>query len=154
DLTRPARRPEFLRGLSVRGGLRRDPGAHAQSHARADHGGAAALRQSHRRWARSDAHRRVHRLSVSRPAGVSACVVACRRTHAACSGRAASGATSDLWSDYMKISRVVSAAVAASLCVASVHAAENAGVEQLISSMTIEEKIDLIGGTGFATRAI
>jgi len=54
----------------------------------------------------------------------------------------------------VKVSRIVSAAVAASLCHLSVHAAQNTGVEQMISSMTIEEKIDLTGGTGFATRAI
>jgi beta-glucosidase len=58
----------------------------------------------------------------------------------------------------MKVSmgarKIVSAAIAASLYCASVHAAESAGVEQLISSMTMEEKIDLIGGTGFATRAM
>ena len=54
----------------------------------------------------------------------------------------------------MKVSNVVLAAVAASLCHVPGHAAEDAGVEQMISSMTIEEKIDLIGGTGFATRAI
>ena len=58
----------------------------------------------------------------------------------------------------MKVStrgkKIVSAAIAASVCLASAQAAQNAGVEQLISSMTMEEKIDLIGGTGFATRAI
>ena len=58
----------------------------------------------------------------------------------------------------MKVStrgkKIVSAAIAASVCLASAQAAQNAEVEQLISSMTMEEKIDLIGGTGFATRAI
>src|ERR1044071_2621797 len=65
-------------------------------------------------------------------------------------------------SGYMKTS-IVSAAIAASLCHLTAHAAGSAPastaapggtVEQLISSMTIEEKVDLIGGTGFATRAI
>src|SRR5262245_39119820 len=55
--------------------------------------------------------------------------------------------------------RLVSAAIAASLCQVSVHAADsgsapNAAVERMLSSMTLEEKVDLIGGTGFATLAI
>jgi beta-glucosidase len=65
---------------------------------------------------------------------------------------------------FRDVSKFVLAAIAASLWQVSVHAAEgasapavpasNATVEQIISTMTIEEKIDLIGGTGFATRAI
>ena len=60
--------------------------------------------------------------------------------------------------------RLVSAAIAASLWQVSAYAADgasvpagearNAAVEQVLSSMTLEEKVDLIGGTGFATRAI
>ena len=63
-------------------------------------------------------------------------------------------ATSIPGGHYMKISRVVSAAIAASLCHVCAHAADSADVEKLISTMTIEEKIDFIGGTGFATRAL
>src|SRR5687767_5944487 len=37
---------------------------------------------------------------------------------------------------------------------ALVRAPASAAVEKLVASLTIEEKIDLIGGTGFATRAI
>jgi beta-glucosidase len=54
----------------------------------------------------------------------------------------------------MTVSRVISAAIAASLCHVSAHAADSANVEQIVSSMTIEEKLDLLSGTGFATRAI
>ena len=69
----------------------------------------------------------------------------------------------------MKIRRgILSAAIAASLCQVAAQGAEgesasgtaaaantpSAAVERMLSSMTIEEKIDLIGGTGFATRAI
>ncbi len=47
----------------------------------------------------------------------------------------------------------VAAAVGAILCSVGV-AASGDNVEKLVSSMTLEEKIDLIGGTGFATKEI
>jgi beta-glucosidase len=64
---------------------------------------------------------------------------------------------------FTSVSKIVSAAIAASLVQMSAHAADggsapaaaaNASAEQILASMTTEEKIDLISGTGFATRAI
>ena len=48
----------------------------------------------------------------------------------------------------------VPAAIAVVLCSVAASAADNVGVDQLVSSMTLEEKIDLLGGSGFATKPI
>jgi beta-glucosidase len=48
----------------------------------------------------------------------------------------------------------VPAAIAIVFCSVCACAADSASVEQLVGSLTLEEKIDLLGGTGFATRPI
>jgi len=76
--------------------------------------------------------------------------------HTIFSGRNSAGTISSGRTSSGKVCAAVSAALAVSVFMAWSQRATAASpeVEALMRSMTLEEKIDLIGGTGFATKAI
>src|SRR5262249_3131887 len=153
------RRHEFLRWVSVRRRLRRAPGAHTESHARAADGYVRALREPRRRGARTDRRRALHGLRIRRRGHVALFAGACRGHHAAARVRLPADVSQGVVEMRKTQTRIgLFVMLAATTCwgasrdsdsaSAGVAASNAPDVAKLVRDMTLEEKLDLIGGTG------